>query len=167
MPAPTLTSADFRRALGAFATGVTVVTAEREAGQVHGMTANSFTSVSLDPFLILVCVDHRARLLKYLKEKGRFGVSVLRETQQAWSEYFARLDTSPETEERLGIRFLWTPSGIPLVEDTLLQLACTVAAFHTAGDHTIVVGEVECAYMDSGKPLLFYRGAYRSFDSVE
>lgn len=167
MPAPTLTTSDFRRALGCFATGVTIVTAEREPGFVHGMTANSFTSVSLDPFLVLICVDHRARLLTHLKDRGRFGINVLRETQQAWSEYFARLEHNAETEKRLGIRFHWTPSSIPLLEDTLLQLACTVAALHTAGDHTIVVGEVESAIMGSGDPLLFYRGSYRSFHSED
>ena len=86
MTATPLPALEFRRALGHFATGVTVVTVEREAGQVHGMTANSFASVSLDPPLVSVCVDHRARLLPLLKEKQRFGVNVLKREQQAYSE---------------------------------------------------------------------------------
>src|SRR5438093_12858778 len=76
MPTPRLTLLEFRKALGHFTTGVTVVTVEREPGEIQGMTANSFTSVSLDPMLILVCVDHRAKILPLLQKKKRFGVSV-------------------------------------------------------------------------------------------
>ena len=74
--------------MGSFPTGITVLTVERVPGQVHGMTANSFTSVSLDPLLILVCIDQNARLLSYLKTQRRFGVSILKDTQQQLSEYF-------------------------------------------------------------------------------
>src|ERR1700752_5323216 len=109
----------FRRVLGTFATGVTVITAERAPGQVHGMTANSFASVSLDPLLVLVCVDQDARLLSYLKAQRRFGISILREDQQALSEYFAKLDQTAEEHARLGIRYRWTSSGIPVLEGTL------------------------------------------------
>ena len=102
--APTTPStSDFRHALGQFATGVTVVTAERAPGQVHGMTANSFTSVSLRPFLILICVAHQAQLLPLIQKHKRFGVNILREDQRALSEYFAQTVENPETEKRLGI----------------------------------------------------------------
>jgi flavin reductase (DIM6/NTAB) family NADH-FMN oxidoreductase RutF len=151
----------FRRVTGAFTTGVTVITVEREPGLVHGMTANSFTSVSLDPLLILVCVDHDARLLSYLKSQRRFGVSILREGQQALSEYFANAEQSPEEDARLGIRYNWTTSGIPLLDNTLAQLACNVVGEHPAGDHTIFIGEVESMESHDGEPLLFHRGQYR------
>ena len=82
-----LNSAVFRQALGRFATGVTVVTAERAPGEVHGMTANSFTAVSLEPLLVLVCVDEQARMLPVLKKAQRFGVSVLKENQRAISDF--------------------------------------------------------------------------------
>src|SRR5712692_3145891 len=117
MTATALTAQGFRDALGQFATGVTVVTVEREPGTVFGMTANSFTSVSLDPMLILVCVDHRAKILPLLHKKKRFGVSVLKSGQQAISEYFARGVHSAESEERLSIRYHRTPSGIPVLEN--------------------------------------------------
>src|SRR6266404_3771879 len=113
MPTSSLSSLEFRKALGHFTTGVTVVTVEREPGKIHGMTANSFTSVSLDPMLILVCVDQHAKMLPLLEKKKRFGVSVLKTGQEAISEYFAKGEQSEEAEERLSIRYRWTPGGIP------------------------------------------------------
>jgi flavin reductase (DIM6/NTAB) family NADH-FMN oxidoreductase RutF len=151
----------FRRVAGAFTTGVTVITVEREPGLVHGMTANSFTSVSLDPLLVLVCVDHEARLLSFLKSQRRFGVSILREGQQALSEYFARPEQTPDADASMGIRYKWTPSGIPLLDGTLAELACNVVGEHLAGDHTIFIGEVESMECHDGEPLLFHRGQYR------
>jgi len=161
-PTPRLTPLEFRKALGHFTTGVTVVTVEREPGKTQGMTANSFTSVSLDPMLILVCVDHGAKILPLLQKKKRFGVSVLKEGQEAISEYFASGEQSAETEERLSIRYRWTPSGIPILENTLLHLSCNVIASHLAGDHTIFIGEVEDAVIHKGEPLLYFRGEYRA-----
>src|SRR5258707_7805347 len=151
----------FRRVAGTFTTGVTVITVERDPGVVHGMTANSFTSVSLDPLLILVCVSHEARLLSFLKTQRRFGVNILREDQQALSEFFAKIEQTQEAHARLGIRDRWTASGIPLLEATLAQLACNVVAEHPAGDHTIFIGEVESMESHDGEPLLFHRGQYR------
>jgi flavin reductase (DIM6/NTAB) family NADH-FMN oxidoreductase RutF len=162
MTTPPLTALEFRRALSQFPTGVTVVTVEREPGLVHGMTANSFTSVSLEPMLILVCVDQRARMLPLLQKKKRFGVSILKEGQEAISEYFAKSEQSAEAEQRLLIRYRWTPGGVPVLEGTLLHLTCTLLASHIAGDHTIFVGEVEAAGIDKGEPLLFFGGEYRT-----
>jgi flavin reductase (DIM6/NTAB) family NADH-FMN oxidoreductase RutF len=156
-----LTSADFRRVVGNFATGITVITVEREPGQVHGMTANSFTSVSLDPLLILVCIDHNARLLSFIEEQRRFGVSILRESQQAVSEHFAKPLQDPQTAKALGIKFRWTPAGIPLVDDALAHLACNVTARYPAGDHSLFLGQVESMDLNSGEPLLYHRGQYR------
>jgi flavin reductase len=161
MAAGQLTALQFRQALGQFATGVTVITVERSSGEAHGMTANSFTSVSLDPLLILVCVENRARLLPLLEEKKRFGVNVLKEDQRAVSEFFARTDQTPDEEARLGITYRWTQDGVPLIEDTLCHLVCSLVETHPAGDHTICIAEVEFAQKLSGEPLLFYRGQYR------
>jgi flavin reductase (DIM6/NTAB) family NADH-FMN oxidoreductase RutF len=162
MPPTPLTVLEFRKAMGQFATGVTVVSIEQEHGKIHGMTANSFTSVSLDPMLILICVDHRAKSLPMLHKQKGFGVSVLKKGQEAISEYFARGTHNAETEERLSIRYRHTPSGIPVLENTLLQLACKTVASHVAGDHTIFIGRLEDAEIHEGEPLLYFRGEYRS-----
>ena len=166
MPAKPLTALDFRQALGQFATGVTVVTAERAPGQVHGMTANALTAVSLEPLLILICVDQQAHLLPRINKGKRFGVSVLKENQRAISEYFAQTEENAQTEERLGIRFDCTPSGIPVLEDTLVQLGCNVVASYISGDHTIFLGEVETVSIFSGEPLLYVRGQYRQITNA-
>src|SRR5215468_382698 len=115
MKAAPLPALEFRRALGHFATGVTVITVEREPELVHGMTANSFASVSLDPPLISVCVDHRARLLPLLKERQRFGVNVLKQDQRAFSEFFAGIEQDESVRQRLGISFEWTKDKTPLL----------------------------------------------------
>ncbi|HXM90904.1 MAG TPA: flavin reductase family protein [Candidatus Dormibacteraeota bacterium] len=161
-----LNSAVFRQALGRFATGVTVVTAERAPGEVHGMTANSFTAVSLEPLLVLVCVDEQARMLPVLKKAQRFGVSVLKDNQRAISEFFAQTEQDPEVERALGIRFDWSADGIPVLGDTLAQLTCRVVASHVAGDHTIFLAELESAEVFEGEPLLFFRGTYRRISPV-
>jgi flavin reductase len=138
-----------------------MVTAERAPGVVHGMTANSFTAVSLEPLLILICVDKQARMLAVLERTQRFGVSVLKDSQRGISEFFALPEQDPVAERALGVRFHWTPSGIPVLSEALVQLTCRVASLHVAGDHTIFLAEVETAEVFEGEPLLFFRGAYR------
>src|SRR5271163_1561410 len=160
MTSPAPTPLAFRQALGQFATGVTVITVEYEPGKIHGMTANAFASVSLDPLLILVCVDHRAHMLPYLIEQKRFGVSVLKEHQQAIAEFFAQPGQNEDIEDRLNIRFRHSTSGIPMLDDTLARLSCRVAASYVSGDHTIFLGEVETVESSEGQPLLFFRGLY-------
>jgi flavin reductase (DIM6/NTAB) family NADH-FMN oxidoreductase RutF len=171
MTATPLTKTDFRHALGQFATGVTVITAPRDipgqtTPQPYGMTANSFTSVSLDPFLTLVCVDQRSHLLPLLKQGRFFGVSVLKEHQRAISVYFAQSEQTSDAEAKLGIRYRWTEDGIPLLEDTLAQIVCRVVASYIAGDHTIFLGEVQSADLFPGEPLLFFRSHYRQLAPV-
>jgi flavin reductase (DIM6/NTAB) family NADH-FMN oxidoreductase RutF len=161
MNSPSLTPKVFRRVVGHFATGITVITVEREPGKVHGMTANSFTSVSLDPLLILICVDHSARLMSFLKMQGRFGVNILKDTQRATSEHFAKPVQEPGTTEQLGIRFRWTASGIPLLGEALAHLACNVIAEHPAGDHSLFLAEVESMEASEGNPLIYHLGQYR------
>src|SRR5207245_9944256 len=112
MTATALTAREFRNALGQFATGVTVVTVEREPGSVFGMTANAFASVSLNPMLILVCVEERAKILPLLHKHKRFGINVLKQDQQALSEYFAQAEQNPEAEHRLTLLSRCTPDGL-------------------------------------------------------
>jgi flavin reductase (DIM6/NTAB) family NADH-FMN oxidoreductase RutF len=154
-------SAEFRLACGQLATGVSVLTVERAPRRVHGMTANSVTSVSLDPLLLLICVAQHANFLPLIKKEKRFGVNILKEGQQAISKYFAQTEENPEVEAELGIRYRWTPSGIPLLEGALAHIACIVVASYIAGDHTIFLGEVESVEVFNGEPLLYFRGAYR------
>ncbi len=158
--APGLTQAEFRKALGLFATGVTVVTVDHE-GEIHGMTANAFTSVSLDPLLVLVCVDHRARTHAHLHAKKRFGINVLSESQRAISEYYARSTERHQHAEEAGARFDRTRHGTPVLHGALAYLECRLQTAHDAGDHTIFIAEVEDAVVREGNPLLFFRGKYR------
>jgi flavin reductase (DIM6/NTAB) family NADH-FMN oxidoreductase RutF len=161
MTTSSLSSTDFRRALGQFTTGVTVVTVEREPGVAYGMTANSFTSVSLDPFLILVCIDVRAKMHGLLSDRSRFGVSILQKGQQAISEYFAQTEQSLEKERQLGIQYRWLSNRVPVLENVLVHLNCIVCGSRLSGDHTIFIAEVESAEVFPGEPLLYFRGEYR------
>jgi len=155
-----LTPSDFRRAMGCFATGVTVITVDQN-GEVHGMTANAFCSVSLDPTLILVCVDHRARTHAHLHSRKRFGVNVLAADQQAVSEYYARSTEKPQHAEDAGARFDRTAHGTPVLHGALAYLECRLQRAEKAGDHTIFIAEVEDVVVREGEPLLYFRGKYR------
>lgn len=156
----TLSPAEFRKAMGGFATGVTIVTVDVD-GEVHGMTANAFASVSLDPLLILVCVDHKARTHAHLHARRRFGVNILAEEQRAISEFYARLEYSHElAEAEVGARFDRTAKGTPILHGTLAYLECTLKSATDAGDHTIFIAEVENVVVHFGDPLLFFRGRY-------
>jgi len=150
----------FRRVMGRFATGVTVVTVPTGNGDVRGMTANSFTSVSLEPMLVLVCVDYRARTLAMMEASDRFGISVLTEAQQPLSDYFAKSDQDPETARQLGVHFHFSEHGTPLLTGCLATLDCRKVGAHVAGDHTIFIGEVIEMSATEGRPLLFYSGRY-------
>ncbi len=127
------------------------------------MTANSFTSVSLDPLLVLVCVAETAQMRGILNERRRFGVSVLKAGQQRISEFFAQTEQPDDVEGALGVRFRWTKGGIPLLEDTLVQMTCNVVNNLVAGDHTIFVGEVDSVEVFLGDPLIFYGRKYHDF----
>src|SRR5499427_10034062 len=153
-----LTQAEFRKALGCFATGVTVITVDHE-DEVHGMTANAFASVSLDPMLVLVCVDQKARTHAHLHAKKRFGVNVLAEDQRKISEYYARpARTHERAAEEAGARFERTRHGTPVLHGALAYLECRLHSAQDAGDHTIFIAEVEDVVMRDGKPLLFFQG---------
>ena len=144
----------FRRTLGMFATGVTVITTET-GGQAYGMTANAFMSVSLHPPLVLVSVDRRARLCTLLHEGVRFGVSVLAASQATLSDYFARRIAEESQEPRFEI-----VRDTPLVEGALAHLVARVVRAYWGGDHMLFLGHVEYARRGEGEPLLFHRGRY-------
>ena len=147
--------------MGCFATGVTIVTVDLD-GEVHGMTANAFASVSLDPMLVLVCVDHTTRTHAHLHAKKRFGINVLCAEQRAISEYYARPERTHEhAEQEAGARFERTRQGTPMLEGSLAYLECRLHSAQVAGDHTIFIAEVEDVVVREGEPLLFFRGKYR------
>ena len=156
-----LSPAEFRKAMGCFATGVTIITVDLE-GEVHGMTANAFASVSLEPMLVLVCVDHNTKTHAHLHAKKRFGINVLGEDQRAISEYYARAERTHENAEaEAGARFERTKHGTPMLHGALAYLECRLHKAQVAGDHTIFIAEVEDVVVREGQPLLFFRGKYR------
>ena len=150
----TFDAREFRNALGRFATGVTVITAIHE-DRPHGMTANAFVSISLDPPLVLVSLDNRSNMHRILPGAGRFGVSVLAETQELLSSHFAG-----RPQEGLHIPFV-TRAGLPLLDGAVAFFAARVFDIHPAGDHTLYIGEVEHFEVAEGRPLLFHAGKYR------
>ena len=147
--------------MGCFATGVTIVTVALE-GEVHGMTANAFASVSLEPPLVLVCVDHNARTRAHLHARKRFGVNVLGEDQRLISEYYAQpVYDHKRADAEAGARFDRTAHGTPVLHGALAYLECKLQSAQDAGDHTIFIAEVEDVVVREGNPLLFFRGMYR------
>lgn len=149
-----------RRTFGRFATGVTIVTCSTGGG-VHGMTANSFTSVSLDPALVLISIDNKAKMATRLLEARHYGLNILSQQQQALSNHFAGRPTDQP------IDFDWH-EDIPLVRGAMAHLACRVKDVFPAGDHCLFVAEVvEHRHEDeSTPPLLFYGGAYRQLHEM-
>jgi flavin reductase (DIM6/NTAB) family NADH-FMN oxidoreductase RutF len=152
-PPELLEASEFRRTLGMFATGVTVITT-RVGEQIHGMTANAFMSVSLRPPLILISVDRRARMNGLLREDARYGVSVLEESQTALSDRFAgREGDGPEATFEIV-------NDTPLVEGALAHLVARVVRSYWGGDHSLFLGRVEYVRYGEGTPLLFHGGGY-------
>ncbi|HEU0246974.1 MAG TPA: flavin reductase [Gaiellaceae bacterium] len=144
----------FRRTLGMFATGVTVLTC-RAGDQVHGMTANAFMSVSLQPPLVLVSIDRRARMSALLHEGTRFAVNVLEAGQAALSDHFARRAVEGTPEPRFEL-----VHDTPLVEGALAHLVARIVRSYWGGDHSLFLGQVEYARYGEGEPLLFHGGRY-------
>jgi flavin reductase (DIM6/NTAB) family NADH-FMN oxidoreductase RutF len=161
-----VTQAEFRKALGCFATGITVITVDYE-GEIQGMTANAFTSVSLDPMLVLVCVDQRARTHAHLHARKRFGVNILGEDQRVISEYYASASRTHErAAEVAGACFERTQHGTPVLCGALAYLECRLHTAQDAGDHTIFIAEVEEVVVRQGQPLLYFQGGYRQIGSA-
>ena len=144
----------FRRTLGMFATGVTVITT-KAGEQIHGMTANAFMSVSLRPPLVLISVDKRAKMNSLLREGVRFGVNVLAEDQRELSDHFAGRPRDRAPEARFTV-----VHETPLVDGALAQLVARTERSYWGGDHSLFLGHVEYARYGSGTPLLFHGGQY-------
>jgi flavin reductase (DIM6/NTAB) family NADH-FMN oxidoreductase RutF len=143
--------------MGHFATGVTVITSIRTSGELHGLTANAFTSVSLVPPLLLVCIDKKAESYPCFDESKVFTVNVLAADQEAISRRFAV--TGGDKFE--GVSYKVGANGAPILDGVLAYLECRVTQKIDGGDHTIYIGEIEQAETKEGKPLLFFRGGYR------
>ena len=149
-------SDEFRKILGHFATGVTVVTARLDSGKPWGFTVNAFTSVSLTPPLILVCVGNAGGSFEIMSKVERFAVNFLAEDQEQVSRVFAS-----RVEDRFeGVPYEPGANGAPLIEGCLGYIECRKTASHVAGDHTILIGEVTAGEASGGHPLLFYASAY-------
>jgi 3-hydroxy-9,10-secoandrosta-1,3,5(10)-triene-9,17-dione monooxygenase reductase component len=148
---------DLRRALAAYPTGVSVVTAIGEDGP-SGATANSVTSLSLDPPMMLACLDRGSRTLSSVRASGRFGVNALAAGQEELAIRFAGKHPEPAKWEGIG----WTErDGCPRLDDALVWIPCEVRDLVEGGDHLIVTGAVLDAAAREGQPLIFHRGAYR------
>lgn len=153
---PVIGPDDFRRTLGHFATGVTIVTTCDAEAAPAGLTVSAFTSLSLDPPLVLVCVDHKSQSYPALRDHGRFAVNVLTTGQEVLSRRFA----STRLDKFEGVPYRMSELGLPLLEAALAQLECRTVRAHVEGDHTIFVGMVERVHVGTGDPLLYYRGQY-------
>ena len=144
--------------MGNFATGITVVTTRDSNGEPRGLTVNSFTSVSLDPVLVLVCFDKNLSSLQAFKDSMRFGVSILAENQEDVSRLFAKKDS--ERPENL---YFDGNLGIPLLKNSLAVMECETVATYPGGDHLIFLGEVKNAeILHPLRPILYFRGKYRT-----
>lgn len=152
-PVPVIDPMEFRRTLGSFASGVVIVTAVSPDGAVHGMTANGFVSVSLDPPLVLVSVGERAKMHARLMGGQRYGVSILGQDQVDIANHFAGkpAGTAPQ--------FVWE-NGMALIDGAVGHLSCSITDRHRAGDHTLFIGQVDRLFHAGGQPLTFHAGRF-------
>jgi len=154
----TIDPEEFRKTLGCFASGVTIVTTETQDGTPYGLTVSAFTSVSLGPPLVLICIDNRSSGLESFRENGKFAVNILSEEQQDLSTHFATTGADrTQADYRTG------KTGIPVLEAAMVSLECTITAEYPGGDHLILLGEVQNSHIAEPEtnPLLYYQGRYR------
>ena len=155
-PVSIIDPAHFRRACSRFATGITICTVAAKDGTPFGLTANSFTSVSCSPPLVLICIDHRSSLIPYFRDSPYFGVNVLTDGQQDLSVRF-----SQQPEDRFkGLNWHPSASGVPILAAVLASFECSASQMVDAGDHTILIGEVVRADYSEGRPLVYYGSSY-------
>jgi flavin reductase (DIM6/NTAB) family NADH-FMN oxidoreductase RutF len=161
MSLTTIEQHHFRRVCSKYATGITILTVLDSLGAPHGMTVNSFTSVSLSPPLILVCIDRQTPILSHFKPGTRFGVNVLHEEQKELSTWFARSghDRFSGMEWRAG------ETGVPILPGMLATLECEVTQMVEAGDHVVVIGAALHATWREGQPLVYFNSSYQSLRS--
>jgi flavin reductase (DIM6/NTAB) family NADH-FMN oxidoreductase RutF len=147
-----------RQVMGHFATGVTIITTFNKDGQMHGLTANAFTSVSLEPPLLLISVDKKAESYPAFEESKVFTVNILADEQEALSRKFA-VSGGNKFE---GVAYRRGANGTAILDGTLAHIECTLYAAYEGGDHSLYLGEIQEAEVREGKPLVFYRGGYRA-----
>jgi flavin reductase ActVB len=152
-----VTPDDFRAALSRFPSGITVVTSRGSAGEFHGITVSAFCSVSLDPPLILVCIEKTTGSHEAINETKVFAVNILGAGQDDLSERFSL----PMADKFSGIDLETGSGGVPLLPEALVVLECGLRSAYDGGDHTIFVGEVEDVAIRDGKPLVYFHGLYR------
>ena len=151
---------EFRSIMGRFPTGVTVITAAH-GDRLHGMTANAVTSLSLDPPMVLICVDKTAQAHELLRDAGAFAVNILGEHQGHVSRLFA-VSEEPEAGRLRGVAFTLGRTGAPILADCVAYVECRVRDVADGGDHSIFMGEVVAeGVVDDAPPLVFHRGQYR------
>lgn len=148
----------FRNAMSKFATGITVVTTEKD-GEAHGMTVNAFMSVSLDPKLIVVSIDKRAGMLKILQETKKYAVSILSEDQKEYSMIFAG-----QIKDRREVDFNWV-NGLPVLKDAVATITCEVYSEYEAGDHILFFGKVTGGEVNDRDPLVYFNRMYGKFEN--
>jgi flavin reductase (DIM6/NTAB) family NADH-FMN oxidoreductase RutF len=145
-----------RNVLGHFATGVTVITTQDKNANPSGLTANAFTSLSLDPPLALICVDKQAHCYFSFEESKIFAINVLGEGQEDISRRFA----TKGADKFAGIRWHRSKNGYVLIDGAIGHIECRIVQSHDGGDHTIYIGEIVSAIASAGRPLLFFKGKY-------
>lgn len=148
----------FRDAMGKFATGVTVLLTENE-GETHGMTANGFVSISLDPKLVLISVGHKAKFLEKVSQSKTYTVNILAEDQEHYSRHFAGRPGDAVEFETLAEQ--------PVLKGAIAQIACEVVSEHVEGDHTLFIGKVIDLRLEDKNPLLFFSGKYHQLNATE
>ena len=156
----TVTPDEFRSVLGRFPSGVTVVTTKGPDGSDAGMTVSAFSSVSLEPPLVLICIEKSASAYTALTSSTGFVVNILSADQEQIARRFAIIDI----DRFEGVGYGRSQNGIAVLDDVLGVIECNTFAQHEAGDHTIIVGEVEAAHAETGTPLLYYRGGYAQLE---
>jgi flavin reductase (DIM6/NTAB) family NADH-FMN oxidoreductase RutF len=155
-----VTPDEFRSVLGRFPSGVTVVTTKNGDGSDEGMTVSAFCSVSLNPPLVLICIEKNASAYRALINAPGFVVNILAASQEQIARRFAIVDI----DRFEGVGYSRSQNGFAILDDVLGVIECATFAMHDAGDHTILVGEVEAARAQSGTPLLYYRGGYAQLE---
>jgi flavin reductase (DIM6/NTAB) family NADH-FMN oxidoreductase RutF len=153
-------SAEFKRILGHWPSGVGIVTTVTAEGRACGLTASSFASLSLDPFLVLVCVEKNADTHDCIRAAGAFAVNVLKSDEERIARRFAAWEVDRKFD---GLAYHSEVTGSPVLDDALAWVDCRVHAEYEGGDHTIFVGEVVTGNASEGSPLLYYRGGYGRF----
>ena len=155
----------FRQAMGSFPTGVTVVTVASGDGAMHGVTVNSFSSVSLDPMLVLVCLNETSRTVGLIERAGAFGVNVLSAGQRDISSWFANPDRPAGPAMFDGVPLEPGVTGSPVLAGAAASFDCRLRQSYRAGDHLIVLGEVVAlAHRPQLEPLIFHAGTYKSLE---